>query len=184
MKIDILMATYNGERFLREQIDSILEQSFSDFRLLISDDLSKDNTREILNEYVKKDRRVIVFLQNKNLGTVQNFEFLMQKVESKYFMFSDQDDIWQKDKIEKSLEKIEETKSDLVYTNLQVVDQNLNVVNPSYWKLKGFEKKIKKYNNFASLYLNNYITRKHDACEIKMAGKNIAIAQKIKLYFA
>ncbi len=67
MKIDILMATYNGERFLREQIDSILEQSFSDFRLLISDDLSKDNTREILNEYVKKDRRVIVFLQNKNL---------------------------------------------------------------------------------------------------------------------
>ncbi len=125
MKIDILMATYNGERFLREQIDSILEQSFSDFRLLISDDLSKDNTREILNEYVKKDRRVIVFLQNKNLGTVQNFEFLMQKVESKYFMFSDQDDIWQKDKIEKSLEKIEETKSDLVYTNLQVVDQNI-----------------------------------------------------------
>ncbi len=67
MKIDILMATYNGERFLREQIDSILEQSFSDFRLLISDDLSKDNTREILNEYVKKDRRVIVFLQNKNV---------------------------------------------------------------------------------------------------------------------
>lgn len=168
MKIDILMATYNGEKFLREQIDSILEQSFSDFRLLISDDMSKDSTREILNEYVKKDSRVVVFLQNKNLGTVQNFEFLMQKVENEYFMFSDQDDIWQKDKIKKSLAKMEETECDLVYTNLQVVDQELNLVNASYWKLKGFEKKVKKHNNFASLYLNNYITRKYHASQIQM----------------
>lgn len=153
------MATYNGEKYLKEQIESILEQSFGDFRLLISDDFSQDHTREILNEYVKKDSRVIVFLQNKNIGTVKNFEFLMQKVESEYFMFSDQDDIWLKDKIKKSFEKIEETKSDLVYTDLEVVDQTLNLVNPSYWKLKGFEKKVRKYNHFESLYLNNYITR-------------------------
>ena len=93
MKIDILMATYNGEKYLKEQIDSILEQSYKDFRLLISDDCSTDSTRQILNEYVEKDSRVVVFLQNKNIGVLKNFEYLMQKVESECFMFADQDDI-------------------------------------------------------------------------------------------
>jgi len=161
MKIDILMATYNGEKYLKAQIDSILNQSFSDFRLLISDDVSTDKTREILDEYVKKDKRIVVFLQKKNLGVVQNFEFLMKKVENEYFMFSDQDDIWQKDKIKNSIDKMQETDADLVYTDLQVVSGNLNslnVLSNSFWKLKKFDKKVKKYNNFVSLYLNNYIT--------------------------
>lgn len=158
MKIDILMATYNGEKYLKEQIDSILNQTDQDFRLLISDDCSDDNTRQILNEYVEKDSRVVVFLQAKNLGVVKNFEFLMEKVENEAFMFSDQDDIWQKDKIEKSVKKMEETACDLVYSDLEVVNQELEILYKSYWKLKGFIKKVKKYNNFQSLYLNNYIT--------------------------
>ena len=142
MKIDILMATYNGEKYLREQIDSILNQTYSDFKLLISDDFSQDSTREILHEYAKKDDRVIVFLQNENLGVTKNFEFLMKKVENEYFMFADQDDFWQKDKIQKSIEKMHDEDCDLVYTNLEVVNQDLKLVNESYWKLKGFEKKI------------------------------------------
>lgn len=158
MKIDILMATYNGEKYLREQISSILDQTYSDFRLLISDDFSQDSTREILNEYVQKDSRVIVFVQKKNLGVCKNFEYLMKKVENEYFMFADQDDFWQKDKIEKCIEKIKNEDCDLVYSNLEVVNQDLQLLNKSYWKVKGFEKKVKKYNNFESLYLNNYIT--------------------------
>ena len=73
-------------------------------------------------------------------------------------MFSDQDDIWKESKIEKSIKKIEETKSDLVYSDLEVVDEDLRVIYKSYWKLKGIYKKIKKYNNFESLYLNNFVT--------------------------
>lgn len=158
MKIDILMATYQGEKYLKEQIDSILNQTYQDFRLLISDDGSQDSTREILKEYVAKDKRVIVFLQPKNLGIMRNFEYLMQKVESECFMFSDQDDIWQKDKIEKSLLTMAKNDSDLVYSDLEVVNQDLELIHKSYWKLKGFEQKVKKYNDFESLYLNNYIT--------------------------
>lgn len=157
-KIDILLATYNGQQYLREQLDSILSQSYSNFRLLISDDLSTDNTREILAEYVEKDKRIIVFNQERNLGVVKNFEFLLKKVESRYYMFSDQDDIWKENKIEKSLKTLEETNSELVYTDLEVVDENLNVTYESYWKLKGIYNKIKKYNNFESLYLNNFVT--------------------------
>lgn len=156
-KIDILLATYNGEKYLQEQIESILNQTYTDFRLLISDDGSTDGTIKIIEEYAKKDKRILTFIQKENLGVIKNFEFLLKKVENEYFMFSDQDDIWMKDKIEKSLEKIEEGYG-LVYSDLEVVDNNLNVMYTSYWKLKGFENKVKKYNNFDSLYLNNYIT--------------------------
>ena len=156
-KVDILLATYNGEKYLREQIDSILNQTHAEFRLLISDDGSKDGTREILNEYKEKDSRIEVFFQENNLGVVKNFEFLLGKVEAKYYMFSDQDDIWKETKIEKSLNRIEEG-FDLVYSDLEVVDENLNVTYSSYWKLKGIYNKIKKYNNFEALYLNNFVT--------------------------
>ena len=107
-KVDVLLATYNGEQYLQEQIESILNQTYTDFRLLISDDGSKDKTIDIVEEYAKKDDRIIIFKQNENMGVVKNFEFLMKQVQSKYFMFSDQDDIWKKDKIEKSVKKIEE----------------------------------------------------------------------------
>ena len=107
-KIDILLATYNGEKYLQEQIESILNQTYTDFRLLISDDASTDNTIKIIEEYAKKDKRILTFVQKENLGVIKNFEFLLNKVENEYFMFSDQDDIWMKEKIEKSLAKIEE----------------------------------------------------------------------------
>ncbi len=156
--VDILLATYNGEKYLKEQIDSILSQTYTEFRLLISDDCSTDTTRQILEEYRKKDKRIVLYFQNENLGIIRNFEFLLKKVENEYYMFSDQDDIWKKDKIEKSIKRLEETNSDLVYTDLEVVDEKLNIIYNSYWKLKGIYRKIKKYNNFESLYLNNFVT--------------------------
>ncbi len=157
-KIDILLATYNGEKFIKEQLDSILNQTYTNFRLLISDDNSTDNTKNIIKEYEEKDNRIKCFFQKENLGVVANFEFLLKQVNSKYYMFSDQDDIWKENKIEISFKKMESTNCDLVYTNLEVVDKDLNTIYPSYWKLKGLENKVKKYNNFEALYLNNFIT--------------------------
>ena len=71
-KVDILLATYNGEKYIREQIDSILNQTYKEFRLLISDDGSTDGTRDILNEYKAKDDRIEIFMQEENLGVVKN----------------------------------------------------------------------------------------------------------------
>lgn len=157
-KIDILLATYNGETYLKEQLDSILNQTYSNFRILISDDNSEDSTKNIIEEYAKKDNRIKFFFQERNLGVIANFEFLLKKVEAEFYMFSDQDDIWKDNKIELSMKKILEENCDLVYTNLEVVDKDLNITYDSYWKLKGLEEKVKKYNNFESLYLNNFIT--------------------------
>ena len=105
-KVDILLATYNGAKYLEDQLNSILSQTYSDFRLLISDDSSTDNTKEILEKYKEKDERITVFYQENNLGVIKNFEFLLKKVENEYYMFSDQDDIWKENKIEKSIQKI------------------------------------------------------------------------------
>ena len=157
-KVDILLATYNGEKYLAEQLDSILNQTYKNFNLIISDDNSKDSTVKILEEYEKKDDRITVFKQEKNLGVIANFEFLLSKVESDYFMFSDQDDIWNENKIEVSLNRLQETDSDVVFTDLMVVDDKLNTLYNSYWELKGLKNKILKYNSFDALYLNNYVT--------------------------
>ena len=179
-KVDILLATYNGEKYLKEQIDSILNQSFDDFRLIISDDCSTDNTKNILEEYKKKDSRIELYFSNENKGIAQNFEFLLSKVKSDYFMFSDQDDIWKKEKIEKSIYKLEKSNLDLAFSDLEVVNENLQVICKSYWKLKGFYKKIKKYNNFESLYLNNYITGCTIICKSKWIEKIMPIPKTSK----
>ena len=74
-KIDILLATYNGEKYLKEQLDSILNQTYKNIRIIISDDCSKDTTPEILKEYQKKDDRIELHIHKNNLCVVKNIEF-------------------------------------------------------------------------------------------------------------
>ena len=92
--ISIAMTTYNGEKYLREQIDSILSQIYSDFELIICDDCSSDDTRKILSEYAKKDKRVKVFFNKNNLGFKKNFEKAINLCTGDFIALSDQDDIW------------------------------------------------------------------------------------------
>lgn len=158
-QIDILLATYNGEKYLKEQIDSILNQTYKNIKLIVSDDCSKDKTVEILKEYEKKDERVEIYIQEKNLGVVKNIEFLLSKVESKYYMLSDQDDIWNEEKVEKSLEKLKEENADLVFGDLEVVDKDLKTVYPSFGDFMLLNDKIEKYINTDKLnYLYNCVT--------------------------
>lgn len=157
-KIDVLMATYNGEKFLREQIESILKQSYSNIRLIISDDCSTDNTREILKEYEQKDDRIKVFFQEKNLGYVKNFEFLLKQVENNYYMLSDQDDVWLPKKIEHAYKTIKENNSCMAFSDLIVVDENLNTLEESFLKYHKLHKKVQKFNDFRRFYLYNCVT--------------------------
>lgn len=158
-QIDILMATYNGEKYLTEQIDSILNQSYSNFRLIISDDCSKDGTREILNQYEQKDKRIKVYYQEKNLGYVKNFEFLLGKVENEVYALSDQDDFWLPDKVEKTYRKLVETNADLVFTDLEVVNEKLEKIYDSYNDYMLLSRKIKAYkDSYVMQYLYNCIT--------------------------
>lgn len=158
-KVDILLATYNGEKYVGEQIESILNQSYKNIRIIISDDCSKDNTPKILEEYQKKDDRIKVFIQPENLGVVKNIEFLLNQVESPLYMLADQDDVWLTEKVEKSVEKIQKENADLVFGDLEVVDQNLNTIYQSFGDFMLLNKKIEKYiNSYKVNYLYNCVT--------------------------
>ena len=121
-KIDVLLATYNSNiEYLKKQIDSILNQTYKNINLIISDDCSKDKTPQILKEYSQKDSRIKLNLQQKNLGVVKNIEFLLDLVHSDFYMLSDQDDVWKKEKVEKTREKLKEENLDLVFGDLEIV---------------------------------------------------------------
>lgn len=158
-KVDILLATYNGEKYVAEQIESILNQSYKNIRLIISDDCSKDSTTEILEKFRKLDERVIVHIQKENLGVVKNIEFLLNQVESPLYMLADQDDYWLPEKVKMSVKTLQEKDADLVFGDLEVVDKDLNTIYPSFGDFMLLNKKIAKYiDSYKVNYLYNCVT--------------------------
>jgi len=137
------MATYNGERFIAEQIDSLLAQTVRDFKLIICDDCSTDNTFSIISGYAERYPEKITVSQNieNSGGAKHNFLQMMIQCKDDYIMLSDQDDVWLPDKIKVTLEKIRvleslhtAAKPLLVFTDLKVVDENLNTISESFSK--------------------------------------------------
>jgi len=98
--VSIGMPVYNGAKYLRRSLDSLLGQSFNDLEIIISDNGSNDETWEILEEYARIDRRIILFQQSSNIGAENNFAFVLQKAGGQYFMWAACDDWWATEYIE------------------------------------------------------------------------------------
>lgn len=164
--VDILLPTYNTrEEYLREQLESLINQTHTNIKIYISDDAStENNVLEIINEYKNKDSRIIIFEQKHNIGYNKNFEFLLQQSTSDYIMFCDHDDIWHEDKVEKSLIKIKKTNSSLVYANCRLIDENRKLINNNYFKTKNIPLIKGKSNlaisRYAGLGCSQIITKK------------------------
>jgi glycosyltransferase involved in cell wall biosynthesis len=148
--IDILLATYNGEAWLEEQIDSLLAQEFRDWRLLARDDGSSDRTVELLQSYANRFPGKILILPNHgdNLGPCGNFTKLLEFSNADYVMFCDQDDIWLPEKIGVTLVKMQEMEAAhglatpfLVHTDFKLVDEKLQVFAESGWQYQKTEPK-------------------------------------------
>ncbi|HEO5282085.1 TPA: glycosyltransferase family 2 protein [Streptococcus agalactiae] len=136
MKVNILMATYNGEKFLAQQIESIQKQTFKEWNLLIRDDGSSDRTCDIIRNFTAKDSRIRFINENEhhNLGVIKSFFTLVNYEVADFYFFSDQDDVWLPEKLSVSLEAAKHKASDvplLVYTDLKVVNQELNILQDS-----------------------------------------------------
>ena len=120
--ISIALATYNGSKFLREQLDSILAQSMKNFEVIVCDDYSTDDTLKILQEYASKDSRFKIFSNNSNLGFKKNFEHILSLCKGEFIAFCDQDDIWTPNHLEILYNNI--GNNDCIGANSLIIDEN------------------------------------------------------------
>ncbi len=157
-KIDILLATYNGSKYLSEQIDSLINQTYKNINIIVRDDGSTDNTVEIIEEYEKKDSRVRLLSDNLgNLGFVRNFEELMKNSTSEYLMFSDQDDIWYNDKVEISYVRMKEVEYIYGKSCPILVHTNSRIMNYENQSKKLFILKFSNNSLFENSFFNFFV---------------------------
>lgn len=143
--IAVLLAAYNAERYLEEQIESLLVQTNSDWTLYVRNDGSTDDTEHIIEKYCERfpDRIIQVDKGGDNLGCRGCFFRLIEVVESDYYMFCDADDFWLPEKIELSYNLLKEKENKypntalLVHTDKVVCDEKLNIIAPSWWRAVG-----------------------------------------------
>jgi glycosyltransferase involved in cell wall biosynthesis len=177
--IAILLATYNGCHFIREQLDSIFSQTNECWHLYVHDDGSKDGTLEILSEYENRySGRMTVLKYDSQGGAKNNFLSLLEKVEAPYYMFSDQDDVWLPNKIECCInvmqhkEKINPDIPIIVNTDLKVVDQELNVIDDSFWHYEGIK------TSFIKHYIDNAAVNTVTGCTMLFNHKAKSVMRK------
>jgi rhamnosyltransferase len=152
--IAILLATYNGERFIRQQLDSILAQTYKHIKIYISDDCSTDSTVSIIEEYKDRYPSKIFFSVNKtNIGFLNNFEQLIKDCKYDYIALCDQDDIWLNEKLELQMfemlkmEQAYKNKPCLVHSDLEMVDSCGKTIYKSFFDYRRLSLSNKKELN-------------------------------------
>lgn len=146
-KISVCIATYNGEKYIKEQLESILSQLKKADEIIVSDDNSKDKTLDIIKSL--KDSRIKIFTNPKK-GLISNFENALKKSRGDFIFLSDQDDIWIANKVKLCMENL--ISNDLVLSNCKIVDNDLNILHHSFFELNDSKKGL--INN---LLKNSYL---------------------------
>lgn len=155
--VSVVMATYNGEKYINLQIDSILKQTYQNIELIIVDDCSTDHTRELVREYCRKDSRVSLVCSERNRGVIETFQRGLKMARGEYVALSDQDDVFDLRKIEVLVNALERDKtSDLVVCDLRLIDANGDFIAGSFWKYR----KLKPHSGkpFRQLLYKNFVT--------------------------
>lgn len=154
-RITILLSTFNGELYLGAQLDSILQQSYENWMLMIRDDGSIDNTLDIIRKYagIADGRIVHDSSMNGNLGVKQSYSYLLSKNTDQYVAFADQDDVWEKSKLDTLLKRMLQAESSLgvhtplvVYSDLAVVDDALKPIHSSFIEFSGLSESYAQAN--------------------------------------
>lgn len=134
------MPAYNAAKYIREALDALLNQTFTDFELIISDNASTDATGAICQEYAKKDRRIRYIRQPENLGPMANFQYVLSKAQGKYFMWAACDDRWAPSFLERTVAVLEGDDgcglafSNVIERDLESGKERLHQISPSNHK--------------------------------------------------
>ena len=159
--VRILMATYNGQNYIQDQIESIINQTYSDWSLIVQDDGSTDDTWSILESFAQRDTRITIRKSaEEKHGAYCNFHSLaniekLSGIQHEYYMFCDQDDIWDSDKIERMLKQFtsyNDANPVFCYADMRVIDATGAITTPSICSLQGL-----KYVNPESLFFSHII---------------------------
>lgn len=172
MKLSICLATYNGEKFIKRQLDSILPYLDSNDEIIISDDSSTDNTIKIIEQF--EDSRIRIFREKKFRNPIFNFEFALKQAKHELIFLCDQDDIWFPEKIPTVKKLLEEY--DLIVTDCIVTNENLQVIHNSF-----FEYIQVKTGLFNNLLRNRYIGTCM-AFNVNILQKALPFPQKIPMH--
>ena len=146
--ISVCVATYNGEKFIREQIDSILCQLSSDDEIIVSDDGSTDGTIVIIN--CIGDKRIRIIEGPRKHSPTFNFENALKEAKGDYIFLADQDDVWKTNKVEVCMKWLQ--KYDCVVSDAQVTDSNLNPLYPSLYAIM----QVKQGHIYNTVWKNGY----------------------------
>ena len=146
--ISVCIATYNGERFIREQIDSILRQMSSDDEIIVSDDGSTDNTISIINSI--DDKRIRVIEGPRKQSPTSNFECALKASKGDFIFMSDQDDVWKPNKVNICMEWLQ--RYDCVVSDAEVTDSSLNPLYPSLYAIM----QVRQGRIYNTIWKNGY----------------------------
>jgi glycosyltransferase involved in cell wall biosynthesis len=167
--ISILMATYNGENFIKESIDSIINQTFTEWELLIGFNGTTDNSKEIVNEY--KDYRIRIFDYSNDKGKAKTLNKLILESKYDWIAIQDDDDVWIENKLEKQIKFI--GTYDVIGTMISYIDENLNFKGQPNLEFKHDEIISKSLNGNNQIANTSAIFKKNDA--LKINGWDIKI---------
>ncbi len=152
--VSIALATYNGERFLREQLDSLIEQSYRPLEIIACDDNSSDGTRRLLAEYERAYPELFrVYDNSHNIGYIRNFERATRLCAGRFIAFCDQDDVWDPLKIETLVGGI--GPYSLIHSDAAIIDEAGTLLSSSYSSYSG---KCVRPTGFIDLLMNNQVT--------------------------
>lgn len=166
------MATYNGEKYLSQQLDSILNQTHPIYEIIIVDDGSSDDTLNILNTYRDKYNNIKVYPNPENIGVVKSFERAIMLASGDYVALADQDDVWFNNKIEVLVAEIGDNL--LIHSDAVLVDDDMNVLQPSHF---AWGKQSDK-NGFFDYLVNSNVT----GCTVLMSRELINLTLPLRSY--
>lgn len=175
MKISVALCTYNGEKYLKEQLDSILSQSVLPDEIVVCDDVSQDSTFDILQQYKNQYPEIFKIERNKeNLGYVKNFEKAIMMCSGNLIFLSDQDDIWFENKVESIRNALSENPNiNVICHNIELFSES-NIPEKDYWKARKFYPQKTNAELLEFVFLSGNI----------FPGMTMAISKKAKdLYF-
>lgn len=151
LNISVVMATYNGAKYILEQLHSIFEQTLAPDEVIIVDDCSTDNTLDIVREYARYYPQIKLYRNKSNLGVIKTFEFALTLCTGQFIALADQDDYWLSNKLELLIKNI--GNNWLIHSDACIVDESLNVINESYKRIKPYHD-----NSLTMYFLRNNVT--------------------------